>query len=234
MEIINNDDRNKLIQFINENDLDYTQIDNGITKPHLVSYDGYKLFFYIYENKYVLVKYDKDKDKPGKQAYEYFYFDTMPKMLEQLKHYDQSIHKIWWYTVTNSIDYPFDKANYKEDWFEEFTKDNFYSLDENIHCKYITYTNNNYKPVIKSPYETLSEDAWASMIHKSEPKNIDKLYFEIHPISTLEGAEKYEFKLLMNDDDLFKEYINYRVISKKGLRLLIENLFKELETFIIK
>jgi len=234
MELIKNEDLNKLIQFIKENDLDYTYIENVVNKPHLVSYDGYKLFFYIYENKYVVVKYDKDKDKPGKQAYEYFYFDTMPKMLEQLKHYDESIQKIWWYTTNNSIDYPFDKSNYKEDWFEEFTKDNFYSVDENLHCKYITYTNTNYKPVIKSPYNTLSEDALASIIHKSEPHNIDKLYFEIHPVSTLEGAEKYDFKILMNNDDIFKEYINYRVIGKKGLRLLIENLFKELEIFKIK
>jgi hypothetical protein len=35
------------------------------------------------------------------------------------------------------------------------------------------------------------------------------------------------------DDDIFKEYINYRVVSKKGLRLLMESLFKELDSFRI-
>ena len=35
MEIFSKEDNNKILEFIKENDLDYTHIDNGITKPHL-------------------------------------------------------------------------------------------------------------------------------------------------------------------------------------------------------
>ncbi len=231
MELISAKDNDKIIQFIKENDLDYTQVDSDITKPHIISYDGYKLFFYIYENKYVMVKYDPEKDKPGGQAYEYFYFETMPKMLEQLKHYDQSLQKIYWNIINDSINYEFDKQNYNEDWFSEFIKDDFYSIEEDIHCKYIVYVNESYKPVVRSPYNTLGGDSLASLIHKTEANKLNKLLFEIHPVSTLEGRETYLFKILMNDDDIFKEYINYRVVGRKGLRLLIENLFTELEPF---
>jgi len=233
MEIVSKEDNNKILEFIKENDLDYTHIDNGITKPHLMTYDGYKLFFYIYEGKYVVVKYDSEKDKSGRQAYEYFYFDTMTKILEQLKYYDQSIQKVYWHLVTDSINYPFNKSNYKEDWFLEFQNDNNFSIEEDVHCKYLVYKNEEYKPIIKSPYNTLSEDPLASQIHKVEENKLDKIYFEIHPVSTLEGAETYLFKILMNDDDIFKEYINYRVVGKKGLRLLMESLFKELDSFRI-
>lgn len=233
MELVNENDKNKIIQFIKENDLDYTHVDNGITKPHMITYDGYKLFFYIYESTYVMVKYDSDKDKPGGQAYEYFYFDTMPKLLEQLKHYDQSIRKVYWHMIIDSISYPFDKLNYKDDWFTDLLKDEFYSIEEDVHCKYVVYENDKYKPIIKSPYNTLDSDHLASQIHSVSEMRLNKLYFEIHPISTLEGSETYMLKVLFNDDDLFKEYINYRVVGKKGLRLIIESLFNESNYFKI-
>jgi hypothetical protein len=64
-----------------------------------------------------------------------------------------------------------------------------------------------------------------------KPEKIDKLYFEIHPVSTLEGRESYMLKILCNNEEIMKEYVTYRVIKRKGLRLLMESIFSEAEKF---
>ena len=43
---IGKEDKDKIIQFIAENDLDYTLMDNGITRFHVMAFDGIKFFFY--------------------------------------------------------------------------------------------------------------------------------------------------------------------------------------------
>jgi hypothetical protein len=45
---INENDKSRLIQFIDENDLDYTPIDNGISKFSIVAHDG--IVFYLYDH----------------------------------------------------------------------------------------------------------------------------------------------------------------------------------------
>lgn len=63
---------------------------------------------------------------------------------------------------------------------------------------------------------------------------MEKLSFEIHPISCKEQNESYLFKLAFNDDPILKEWINYRIIRKKGLKIFLETLFNEMEKYKIK
>lgn len=58
---------------------------------------------------------------------------------------------------------------------------------------------------------------------------VDKLYFEIHPISCQPGNESYLVKLLCNNEEVLKEFINYIVSRKKGLKLLIKTIFDEIK-----
>ena len=83
---------------------------------------------------------------------------------------------------------------------------------------------------MKSPYNTIHE---VSPINQETYAVVEKLYFEIHPISCLEKRESYLLKLLINNEEVFKEYVNYIVLSKKGLKLLIENIFNSVEKFKI-
>jgi len=113
------DDREKerIFQFIKENELDYEIIDNGIIKPHLIATDDQRFFFYKNEGQYIISKYDKSKDKPGNSgAYQYYTLQSITQILEQLKLYDEGIPKTFWEATSNTIDYPFDKSNYKDDW----------------------------------------------------------------------------------------------------------------------
>ena len=62
---------------------------------------------------------------------------------------------------------------------------------------------------------------------------MDKLYLEIHPICVLEGSESYLVKILINNEEIMKEYINYIVRRKKGLRLFLENLFTNKNQYVM-
>lgn len=59
MEQINESDKKRLVDYIDQNELDYHVVDNNISKFSLTAADG--ITFYIYPNNenYVLVKYDK-------------------------------------------------------------------------------------------------------------------------------------------------------------------------------
>jgi len=229
---IENREKERIFQFIKENDLDYEIVDNGIIKPHIIAYDDQRFFFYKNEGQYIISKYDKSKDREGTSgAYQYFNLKSITQILEQLKLYDESIPKRFWEATSNTIDYPFDKTNYKDDWYSDLIKDDNYSIEEDLHCKYVVYSNDKYKPEIKSPFNTVGDDPWGSIIHESKPERINKLYFEIHPVSTLEGKESYMLKILCNNEEVLKEYITYRVTKRKGLRLLMESIFSEAEKF---
>lgn len=216
-------DKNKIISFIKENDLDLIPVDSDIFKFHVQSDDNMKFFFYEYNNLYVLVKYDVSKDKPGGNAYEYYYYKTLPQLLEQLAFYDKLIPKKFWEFTLESIEIGFEPHNYNDEWYVGIIDENWIIEDTGIY-KYVTYTNTNYKPELKSPYNTL---------HEVYTK-VDKLNIEIYPLSCLEGREKYYLKLLCNNDKIFKEYINYRVFKKKGLKILLDSIFKSLEIFKIE
>lgn len=223
-------DKNKIISFIKENDLDLTPVDSDIFKFHVQSDDKMKFFFYEYNNECVLVKYDSSKDKPGESAYEYYYYKTLPQLLEQLAVYDRSIPRSFWEFTTESIEIGFDNINYKDDWYSEIIDNNWIVEDTGTY-KYVTYTNSDYKPELKSPSNTLHE---VSPINQISYTKVDKLNIEIHPVSCMEGRESYYLKLLCNNEEVFKEYINYKVIKKKGLKMLLETIFKSLEPFKIK
>lgn len=232
---IENIDKERIFDFIKECELDYDIVDNGIIKPHVVSYDGQRFSFHKNEGQYIVVKYDKSKDKEGSSgAYQYYSMKSIAQIMEQLRVYDESIPKRFWEATSNSIDFPFDRANYKEDWYSYLIKDEFYSIEEDSHCKYVVYSNDRYNPEIKSPFNTVGDDSWGGMLHESKPEKISKLYFEIHPVSTMEGRESYMFKILCNNEEVLKEYVTYRIVKRKGLRLFMESLFMELEKFKTK
>src|ERR1035437_7628328 len=99
MQIISDTHKSKLAQFIESNDLDYDIVDNGISKPHVIAYDGIKFFLYENGSEFVITKYDKNKDNPnnpGYIPYEYFTFKSFPQVLEQLSFYDRQISKTFW------------------------------------------------------------------------------------------------------------------------------------------
>lgn len=235
MNTLNESDKKRLVEFIDINELDYEVHEDIVTKFNVTAYDGIKFFFYTLNEQYVIVRYDKDKDKdngnPSSQAYEYFYFQTLSQVLEQLSFYDNSIPKNYWKTIVNSIEIGFDKDSYDDNWYEWFKKDEFWKTEDCDLYKAIVYNNPNYKPELKSPYNTLHE---VSEINEITYTSVNGLYFEIHPISCKIKRESYLLKLKCNNDDKFVEYINYIVSTKKGLRLLLESIFKSLEPFRVK
>jgi hypothetical protein len=231
--LINSNDKKRIIDFINHNKLDYILVDNNISKFHIISHDNIKFFFYTYNDEYVVVKYDPNKDKdnqPGSMPYEYFNFKTLLQVLEQLKYYDDGLHKSYWYSTTNSAEIGFDKNSYKEDWYEDFKREVDYSMlqDDDFGYQYLVYDNPNYSLNIKSPYNTLSQVSPLNYEQEAYIK-VNKLYFEIHPISCQDGNESYLLKLLANNEEVLKEFINYIVTKKRGLKILIEEIFKSIK-----
>jgi len=228
---INENDKSRLIQFIDENDLDYTPIDNGISKFSIVAHDGIVFYLYDHNESYILAMYDKNKDRPGdpgSMPYEYFQFQSLTQILEQLSHYDKSIHKIYWYPTNNSIEVPFDANSYNEEWVSEFISDDHWRVESSDLYKYLVYENSDYKPELISPFNTLHE---VSMINSKEYAKVDKLYFEIHPISCSRKNESYFLKLSCNNEEVLKEYINYNIIKKRGLKLFLDDMFTNMSRF---
>jgi hypothetical protein len=232
LEICDND-KTRLLEFIKENDLDYDyNSDDQIRKFKVIAHDGIHFSFYKNNEDYVIVKYDSKKDNgnPGATVYEYYTFQNLPQVLEQLSFYDKSLSKSYWEFIPNTLEIGFDKTNYNESWCDEFMSDEFWNSEESSSYKSIVYSNPNYKPELKSPYNTIHE---VSTINTETFTEIDKLYFEIHPISCSEKRESYLLKLLCNNEETLKEYINYKVYSKKGLKLLVGNIFGSLSAFKI-
>jgi hypothetical protein len=226
MEQLLESDKNRIIEFIRYNDLDYDIIDNSIFKFGLLSYDKMVFNFYKYNQDYLIVKYDKNKDKgdPFEQLYTYYLFKNIPQLLEQLVDYDNSIHKVWWRPITNSIEIRFSKEGYTEDWYKEFLNNENWSIIDCDTYKSVCYLENR-KCKLISPFTTIHH---VSPINEYKPVELDKFYFEIHPITLTERNESYLIKILYNNEEILKEYINYIVTRKKGLRLFLNKLFSEL------
>ena len=153
------------------------------------------------------------------------------QVLEAITARDRSLYKCYWELTTNSIEIPFDAANYDESWHEEFSDADGYTKEQDSLCTYVVYESGEYEPEIMSPWNTVGTDAWGGMIHESRPNKLSKLRFEIHPAGTAKGAETYLFKILCNEDEMFPEHICYKVIGKKGLRLIRQSLFSEMQRF---
>jgi hypothetical protein len=227
---INQNEKERIIQFIEENDLDYNPVDNGISKFSLTAADGISFYVFSYNENYVIARYDKEKDKQGKPPYEYIHFKNIPQILEQLKLYDESIPKQYWEPTMNSIEVPFDINNYDNEWYSNFIKEGW-RTEESINYKYIVFESDDYMPELISPFNSLHE---VSSINSKEYTKVNKLYFEIHPISCKIKNESYFFKLLFNNEEILKEYINWKIFKKKGLKMFLEDTFKSMEKFKIK
>lgn len=231
MEVINEQNKQRLIEFIELNDLDYNTIDNGLTRFHLVAEDGIKFTIYENDNMFTISKYDSNKDtgKPGEQPFEYYQFKTFSEVMEQLKFYDNNLLKTYWKPTLESIEIGFDKNNHIEDWYSKFITDEFYRVEESFNYKYIVYENNGYSPELISSFNTLHE---VSDFNEMELTKVDKLYFEIHPISCLQKNESYYVKIQCNNEEVLKDYMNYFVYKEKGLNKFIESLFNETSKFL--
>jgi hypothetical protein len=153
------------------------------------------------------------------------------QVLEAITMRDMSLHKSYWELTSNSIEVPFDKSNYVESWHEEFLESDGYTKEEDSLCTYVVFESDEYEPEIMSPWNTLGSDSIGGLLHESRPNRLNKLRFEIHPIGTAPGSETYLFKIRCNEDDAFPENICYKVVGKKGLRLIRQNLFNEMKRF---
>jgi len=164
-------------------------------------------------------KYDPKKDNiddPGSQPFEYLQFESLTQILEQLSHHDKSISKTYWNLIGDSME--IGVYNYSDGWYNDLIKDDHWIVEDM----------DNYKPELKSPFNTLHE---ISPINQLTYTKCEKLYFEIHPVNLLEGSETYLVKLLCNNDEIFKEYINYMTFKKKGLKMFLEMMFRDMERF---
>ena len=222
----------RLLDHIEQEDLDYQYVDNGVFRPFLLAYDGTKYFLSKNEGRIVLTHYDPKKDKIGTNgAYEHTVHPNLMQVLEAITIRDKSLYKCYWELTSNSIEVPFDAANYDERWHEEFSESEGYTKEKDSLCTYVVFESEDYAPEIKSPWNTVGLDPYGGLIHESVPNRLTKLRFEIHPVGTAPGRETYLFKVLCNDDEKFPEHICYKVIGKKGLRLIRQTVFSEMEQF---
>lgn len=222
-------DKERIFEFIRDNELDFDIVDNSISRYHIIAYDGVRFQFEKFNDNWILIKYDHRKSNiydPGLQPFEYFEFQSLSQILEQLSYYDKSITKTHWNLISDSME--IGVSNYSEGWYNGIGEGKEWLIEDMDTYKILTYTNFGYKPELKSPFNTLHE---ISPINQLSYTKCEKLYFEIHPVNLLEGNETYLVKLLCNNDEVFKEYINYMTFRKRGLKLFLETMFKDMERF---
>lgn len=219
---LSNVSQQKLIKFIEMNDLDYQVIDNGISRFHVTSYDGKTFTFYESQDQFVLVEYDKDLEQQNKPAFKYHNFNSLSQLFEAMSKYDNQLHKVYWQPIMS--DALHGVKDYEKEWYKGLLEN--YQEDQDKRC--LIYEDFNYKPEITSPFNTLHQ---VSPINTRHIEKMDRLYFEIHPISCNE--QKYIAKILCNMDKKFPEYVNYMIWTKKGLKKFIESLFNDMKQFKI-
>lgn len=228
MNIITESDKKRIINFINQNDLDLIPVDNGISRFGISTHDKKIFFIYEWNQQYVLVKYDPEKElesilsrNPGITAYEYFQYQNLQQILEQLTFYDQSLYKRYWEPIKSTIDIPFIKESYDVNWLKPYSGENWKIEKWNDDYEYPVYTESR-KIKVHSPFNTLHE---VSLFNQFQWTELNTLNIEIHPIFLTERKESYLVKILINDEPILKEWINYRVETKKGLDLFMKELF---------
>ena len=224
-------EKQRIIQFIEFNDLEFDIINFNVLKFR-IKYENIEFQFYKFNDKYVVVKYDSKKDELGRselQAYEYFHYDNILQILDQLKNFSDVIPKFYYSPIMDTSQQVF-TGSYVDDWYKDFFKEPEYTSVKNYQdmYDYLVYDNPNITPYIKSPWNTLSD---VSSLYSQESQFIcvHKLYYEIHPISLISRKETYLFRLLSNNDDKFTEYINYTVNKKIGLEKLISDIFDSIK-----
>jgi hypothetical protein len=227
---ISESDKKRISEYIKENELDYKISDGAIFRYSINSYDDKIFYIHRYDEKYVVVKYDESKERMRQQAHFYFTFENIQQVLEQLSLYDDSLYKVWWHTPKSSMAgvVGFDKSNYNDEWVSNTLKTNEnWKIDEDNDYKYLIYEEERKIKVI-SPFNELHKTGY----YEKTYFEMDKLYFEVHPLDLTESNESYLVKVLINNEPILKEYINYNVRRRKGLRLFLENLFSNKNEYV--
>ncbi len=234
MNDLNRTEKDKIISYIDSNDLDYSVMDSDVFAFSILSMDNKQFKIYKQDESLLLVKIDLDQLRQYNEGnvmlepYSYFKFDNIPQILEQIKLYDDNLPKTWWLPIIDTIDCGI--LSYNENWYDEFIDYGFVA-EKYGNYTFLEYLNKDYKPEVKSPFNTLHE---VSELNKLDYSKVDALNIEIQPISCSDKNESYLFKIRCNNDDIFKEYINYKVFRKKGLKMLINETFKMMEKFKVK
>lgn len=225
MENLSEKEIEQIIDFINQNELDYIVINNGISPFQLFASDGFIFKFLLNDGKLYLLSTHKDKDKGDPNQFEYTPMESLNKALKYLAEYDNSIVKKYWHVVDNITEYVCKKESYDEDWYKFIPLDLNYSIhtiksgyEEGY--KYLVYKNDEYKPVLATPQNQLNT-----------LNTLNELYFEIYPFICSPGKESYIFRLDCNGDNKFKEFVNYVIDTKKGMKLFLETLFNDVKPF---
>lgn len=217
----------RISDFIEENDLFLNYSEGELFRFKVFSDDGMTFQFFKMNDGYIVSKYDKNKDIPGvpSDPYQYFNFKNIQQILEQLKLYDDQIPRTLWMPTTNTIDFNYDNTIFESNWAKDFITNEKWSERKDGEFPILIYEDFSVQPNLKSPFNTLHE---VSEINQLVYEKVDKLYFEIHPKSLQKRNEKFLFKLLINNEEIFKEYASFDVIRKRGLKLLIESIFKSI------
>jgi hypothetical protein len=217
----------RITDFIEENDLFLNYSEGELFRFKVFSDDEMTFQFFKINDGYVVSKYDKNKDILGvpSDPYQYFNFKNIPQILEQLKLYDEQIPRTLWVPTTNTIDFNHDQTIFESNWTKDFIVNEKWSERKDGEFPILVYEDISVQPNLKSPFNTLHE---VSEFNQLVYEKVNKLYFEIHPKSLQKRNEKFLFKLLINNEEIFKEYASFDVIRKKGLKLLIESIFKSI------
>lgn len=219
---IKDSDKKRIIEYIKENELDYKTSDGPIFRFHLISEDDYIFQICEHNDEYVVIKSDKKHSK-----FEYYYYKNLQQVMEQLAFYDNNLTKIWWHLLDgirrpSSINIPFIKEGYSEDWLKDFPINKNWQYSETEQYKFLVFEKKTHIKII-SPHDKYGE---------YPPYDLYKLYMEVHPISVKEGDESFFVKILINNEEIMKEYINYRVYRKKGLKEFFKHFFNNKNEYI--
>lgn len=232
---ISKQDQNKIINYINDNNLSFIINEEGLFRFFISSMDGYMFQFYKNNEDYVVVSTDLKNTNPlESKKFNYIQYKNMQQVLEQLSFYSSQMDSNFqWWEILDGIGEPyaniqFIKEDYTDNWTNDFIKDDNWKIVDDSQYKYISFSKEMSISAI-SPHNRLHQ---TSIMYDYNPDKLDKLYFEIHPICTKEHKESYVVKILINKEEILKEWINYRIFHKKGLNLFLEELFSNKNSYI--
>ena len=222
---INESDKKRIVDYIKENELNYIiSEENDIFRFFITAQDKAFFQFLKYNEQYVVAKTMAICGQAP--TFQYFYFKNLQQVIEQLSLYDNNIPKVWWELLdgrgrNSTVDIVFVKENYTDDWSKEFLKNDWSQINEQEYKCLVYEKKVNIR--IKSPHDKYDD---------YPGYDLQKLYMEIHPICVKEGSESYLVKILINNEEVLKEYLNYRVIRKKGLKLFLNEFFNNKNPYI--
>lgn len=225
MEQLSNELKKRIVDFIDYNELDYIVVDNPINKFHIVSESSLIFYFYKMNEQYVIAEYNAEKQRSGFDPYIYYEYQNMQQIMEQISHYDNSLHKTWWQPTIDSIDLCVESNGYNDLWYENFITSDKWKIIEENNYKVLSYQEDR-KCKLHSQFNTLHLH---STINEYKAVELDQLYFEVYPLSCESKREVYLVKVLYNNEEVLKEYLNFKVWKKRGLKLFLESLFKEVK-----